>query len=215
MKKTIAILLVLMLSMALLAGCGRNTEKPSNPPDPTSAGNNTPAGSSEETVTINLSDHGSISIKYPGDGSFTLDQQEYASDSELLSNSEKLIKQNQNPYPIAILKGNDFNIALGYYTYSGGYEEYKDYAFNYMSLNNPAEIQYDGLDGLMFYDYYFGYVFMLFPEPSSENYMRMLALYTNDAKSDEESGMTVAQLTELFESQKAQDIINTLTFGEN
>jgi len=203
MKKSLALLLALTMGVTLLAGCGGGNGSGGG-----GGGTGGTGGGKTATVTVNQTDHGSISVKYPS-GSFTPEQNEYATDNEMLSNVEEL---GSGGYSVAKLTGNKFNISLGYYNYSSGYDAYKQYVFEHQKRGNPKEVTYDGLDGFMYYNTYSdGYAYVLFPEAEGGsgggNWMRMLALYVGD-----EGTATLDELTELFESQEAQDIIKTLKF---
>jgi len=215
MKKLliVAIVFALCISLAACAGgkeddgsssAGSNntvsTQTPTATPEPEATP--APAAPSVRTVSVSYEDYGGFSVSYPTDGSVTAEQfeesQEFVPDMDI---------------QLARLAGEGFNIVLGYYRYSSGYEAWKEYVFTSLSGGNPTDVNFGGLDGFSYVTYSKSTFLILFPDEDYGNWMRAVSVYSDDASFEDLSDSDkVDAFYELFQLQEVQDILETLDF---
>ena len=227
MKKTIALLLAILLCMSVLAACGGETNEPDtrpvDKPESTPAPEVTPEPKPEpepvadgmNTVEITNSDYGDIIFSYPDDGSVTVIIAEPgAEDKSLIPEDDMralldIIIQSDNDieFQKALIAGDDFNIMVGYTNYFDSGSTLKSFGMverDKLSFDGEP-LTLDGLDGVVYTQNITTIIF-----PAITQYAgRVILVFPNSVDEDDR----VSDISRsLFERADIQAIINTFSF---
>ena len=163
MKKTIAILLALMMCVSILVACGGKEEPQPAPTDPPAEQENEPEKTPEPApepqpaeegrITISSDEWGDISFVVPDNGNYELLLAEPGQDS--LELFEKEIHGQKLNYPDqrmthqkALITGDGFDILIGYLDLlEDTNNSWPTFGMTVRSWYQPDEVTYGGLEG--------------------------------------------------------------------
>jgi len=229
MKKTIAILLILLLSISTLAGCGGAEEPQTTPPEetPVSVPELAPESETEQesepeatadgmnTVEITDVKYGDIIFSYPDDGSVTVMIAEPgAEDDSLIPEDEfrellGVITQSHYDveYQKALIAGDDFNILVGYTNYFDSGSSLKTFGMvERTAMRHRGEpLTFDGLDGFIHTQSVTSISFPAITQIAG----RVILLFPNSVDEDDDVGEISRSL---FERADIQAFLSTLRF---
>ena len=226
MKKSIAILLALMLSFSILAACGSEEEPPTPvvdepkteaTPEPTPEPAPTPEliPDGMTTVEITDADFGDIVFSYPDDGSVEVFIAEPgAEDDSLMADDDfrellgVIIQSDNNvKFQRALLVGDDFNIIVGYTDFYNSASTYKTFG---MAVRGKMDLRAEpvtlgGLDGIVNAQHVASFIFPAITQIAS----RMILVFPNSI----DEGEDVREMSlSLIERADIQAILNTFSF---
>jgi len=221
MKKSIAILLALIMCISILAACGKEEAPPAPTPEPEAASESTPEPTPEPvedgmtTVTITSAEFGDIVFSYPDDGSLIVEvagpdveSLEVVDDDDLEELFDvPIYSYDLVQYQQAHIVGDGFNIIIGYTDYSdnafgwrtfGMYSRYMRIGGDYTSLG--------GLEGAI---NLFGVVTMTFP--SIDQFVgRTIMVFPDSPGAEDED--TEERNAELLERPDVKAILDSIEF---
>jgi|GEM_PF-3012609 len=226
MKKSIAILLALMLSFSILAACGSEEEPPTPvvdepkteaTPEPTPEPAPTPEliPDGMTTVEITDADFGDIVFSYPDDGSVEVFIAEPgAEDDSLMADDDfrellgVIIQSDNNvKFQRALLVGDDFNIIVGYTDFYNSASTYKTFG---MAVRGKMDLRAEpvtlgGLDGIVNAQHVASFIFPAITQIAS----RMILVFPNSIEEDDD----VREMSlSLIEREDIKAILNTFSF---
>jgi hypothetical protein len=204
MKKSIAILIVLILCISILAGCGggddnttsdAKSEQTTATPEgntPTAPDGNTPttpepAPTPMETFNVPSGRFGGMSISYPEGTNVTIDFDE----SKLKSGEyNKFIYGSLNcssdmSYEAAHVVFDDFGLVMGFKDFGRTYENYYESTKGSKFEKDFKDVEFGNAKGFAIYDTAYGFVYIFFPSFSDE-YGRCIAVYTAESLEKED-----------------------------
>ena len=233
MKRTIALVLAIMLGLTFLAGCGggdnggggsnsptpaptsapTSAPTPASTPAPTSAPTPAPPpepkGPEMVTVTIENADYGDISFSYLDDGSFTVETA--GPGSESLKELEDAYKEAMGTFITATgltkahLAGDGFHIVFGYIDYTSGNSK------TFSSFNKSREcedVELGSYKGFM--DYYNKCFYLAFPATTQYAGRGVIIYPENLAAMD---GKRLSGWAELLDLPGVAAVLETLEFS--
>ncbi|MDL2235954.1 hypothetical protein LJC07_07425 [Christensenellaceae bacterium OttesenSCG-928-L17] len=214
MKKTISIVLVFILVVSMLAGCGSKPE-----PQETDAPSNTPTAlidpiAPEEPLEISIENEsfGGIHLTVePGRGVAAevagQDENSLGALGEEYYGDMSLSTEDMVMYQKAHLHADGVNMVVGYTDYSNDifktYENAK-YIFRNLTLQ---EIEYGGMEG---YCYVSGTLLLVFPA-TTQYAARIIALYPDEMPEDNVPS-DLDEWLYLLETQWVAEVLDTLEF---
>jgi len=222
MKKAIATLLILMLSISTLAACGGDdTPEPvvkqalEPTPEPTPELEPEPAADEMITVKITNDDFGDIIFSVPDDGSVTVKLAEPGAEGRSLMSREEiedilglLIERYYDiDFQEALIEGDDFYILVGYTHYNEDAFAFKSfYMLSYFSQPITfAPLIIDGLDG-----FEHASSFLTIALPAITQYAGRLIILFHKSYEDNYHHKELNQ--ELYERADIQAILSTFEF---
>jgi len=226
MKKTIAVLLALILSLSVLVACGGEEDpepaildRTAEPPEPaaTAEPEPTPAAAADGMNLVEITDaeYGDIIFSYPDDGSVTVTIAEPGADDQSLMPRdvfEDLIGViiediNDIDYQRALIAGDDFNILIGYTNYFNTEYGYKTFGMvEYYRTDYGAE--HLSLGGITGYANVRSVVTIGFPA-ITQFAGRVILIFPNSVDEDDDLN-EINQ--ELFKRADIQAILKTFEF---
>ena len=183
MKKTAAVLLVLILGISMLAGCGggdtqappataptTSTTTPATTPTPTTP---TPTPTPMETYDLPSESYGGMSISYPEGTNIEVIEDENENFSDFIQNLENVPATDMGKQYAHVIF-DDFALVMGYKDYGKSYEA----AYEAANGKNFRDIEFGNAKGFAFESY--GLVYLCFPSVDDEH-VRCIAVYTDDS----------------------------------
>ena len=190
MKKSIMLLFVLILSISMLTGCGEQDD-------------------GMKTVKITSEDFGDISFGYiEKDESIAVTVAEEGSNLDVLKEyNDKILPSNTMDYQKAHIKGEDFNILIGYIDWSkSNMKTYSAMKF-FRRLSKAGEIELGDLGGFS----HASDVFLLTFPATTQYGARIIALYPHEKPEKSLSG--VKDWEYMLEIPKVKEILDTIKFS--
>jgi len=229
MKKTIAILLALMMCVSILVACGGKEEpKPeSAPADPPAEQEKEPEKTTEPApepepaadgkITVTSDEWGDISFIVPDNGNYELILAEPGQESLEIIGTELHGQRidfpyQQMTYQKAFITGNGFDILIGYKDLlADRTHSWPTYSMMVNTWNRPNEVTYGGLDG---FGYRWDFYILAFPAITQYG-MRLVHIFPHlpDGADEFSSGQMKDLTEEIMNLPEVHLILDSLEFS--
>jgi len=229
MKKSMLVLMAVMLCVSMLAGCGGEAEEPEvmpveedepllmTEPGPELEPENEPVSVPDGMITVEIinADFGDIIFSYPDDGSVTVTIAEPGAENDSLIPADEfrellgviIMNDNNVAFQRALIAGDDFNILVGYTDYYDGGNIYNTFGMvvNSKTTHGAQPLTYDGLNGILHYQHVATISFPAITQIAG----RVILVFPNFIEEDDD----VSEISRgLFEREDVQAILGTFRF---